>query len=115
VTLSGGGFASRATIVITFHSTPLVVGAAMADASGRFSVTVTVPAHAAVGQHHFDASGPAPAGGQTVLDAPIGVTLLHGGSSWVLPVVMIILTLLLAAAAVVALTRVGSWTRRAAG
>jgi hypothetical protein len=115
VTLSGAGFAPRATIVITFHSAPLVVGAAVADRSGRFSVTVAVPEHAAAGEHHFDASGPAPGGGQTVLEAAIGVTVPHGRNSWVLPVVMIILTVLLAGAASVALIRVGSWTRGATG
>jgi hypothetical protein len=114
VTLSGAGFAPRATIVITFHSNPIVVGAATADPLGRFSVTVAVPAHAAAGQHHFDASGPALAGGQTVLDAAVGVTVPHGRNSWVLPVVMILLTVLLAAAATVALLRVG-WTRPSVG
>jgi hypothetical protein len=110
VTLSGGGFAPRATIVITFHSTPIVVGAAVADQLGRFSVTVAVPTHAAAGQHHFEASGPAPGGGETVLDAAVGVTVPHGANSWVLPVVMISLTVLLAGAAAVALTRLG-WTQ----
>jgi hypothetical protein len=110
VTLSGGGFAPRATVVITFHSTPIVVGAAVADQLGHFSVTVAVPAHAPAGQHHFEASGPAPGGGQNLLDAAIGVTVPHDSNSWVLPTVMAFLTVLLAAGAAIALTRVGRWS-----
>jgi hypothetical protein len=111
VTLSGGGFAPHATIVITFHSTPIRVGSTVADNLGRFSVTVAVPAHAAAGQHHFEANGPAPGGGETVLDAAIGVTVPHGHHSWVLPAVMIVLTLLLAAGAAAALSVTGRWNR----
>jgi hypothetical protein len=110
VTLSGGGFAPRATVVITFHSTPIVVGAAVADQLGHFSVTVAVPAHAPAGQHHFEASGPAPGGGQNLLDAAVGVTVPDGRNSWVLPTVMAFLTVLLAAGAAIALTRVGRWS-----
>jgi hypothetical protein len=111
VTLSGGGFAPRSTIVLSFHSTPIVVGAAVADQLGRFSVTVAVPAHAPPGQHHFEASGPTLAGSERILDAAVGVTVPHRGTSWVLPAVMVLLTVLLAAGAAVALTRVGNWTQ----
>ena len=110
VTLSGAGFVPRSTVVITFHSAPVMVGATDADQFGRFSVTVAVPAHAPAGQHHFEASGPAPGGGQAILEAAVGVTVPHGRNSWVLPSVMIFLTVLLAAGAAIALARVGRWT-----
>ncbi|HSS09984.1 MAG TPA: kelch repeat-containing protein, partial [Acidimicrobiales bacterium] len=114
LTLSGAGFAPHATIVITFRSTPVVVGSTVADQEGRFSVTVAVPAHAPAGQHHFQANGPGPGGGETVLDAAIGVTVPRGRHSWVVPAVMVALTVLLAVGAALVLSVSGRWNRSAA-
>ena len=57
VTLSGSGFAPGAHIVISFHSSPVVVGSTTADDAGDFAVSVAVPGTASGGQHHFEAQG----------------------------------------------------------
>jgi hypothetical protein len=103
VTLSGGGFAPGAHVVISFHSAAIVVGSTNADDAGNFSVTVAVPAAATGGQHDFEAQGPGPAGAVTDIMAQIRVDGPGGGGagSWVIPVVMILVTLLIAA---------GAWT-----
>ena len=99
VTLTGGGFAPHTTVVVSFHSTPVVVGSTTADAEGRFSLTVAVPADAPAGQHHFQAEGSGPSGLDTMLVAPIRVRSLVRHHSVVVPIVMIALTLLISAAA----------------
>jgi hypothetical protein len=99
VTLSGGGFAAGAHIVITFHSAPVVVGSTTADDAGRFSATVAVPATAQGGQHDFEAQGPGPGGEVTAITAPVRVNGPGHHGSWVVPVVMVVVTLLICAAA----------------
>ena len=101
VTLSGGGFAPGAHIVISFRSATIVVGSATADDAGNFSVTVAVPANATGGQHDFEAHGPGPAGTVTDITAQIRVDGAGHRGSWVIPVVMIVVTLLIGA---------GAWT-----
>jgi hypothetical protein len=79
-----------------------VVGSTTADSSGRFSVTVAIPADAPAGAHHFDAAGPDPSGVITTLSAPVRVASLTHHHSWVIPAVMIVLTVLISAGAWVA-------------
>ena len=64
VTLSGEGFRPGSQVRITFHSQPELVGRAVTNALGDFRTAVTVPAHAAGGTHHFEATGES-ASGQT--------------------------------------------------
>jgi hypothetical protein len=116
VEVSGSGFVPGATITITLHSASVVVGTAIADAQGRFSTTVLVPADVPPGPHHLEATGAAPAGGQAVLVAQVSVMLpagKHGG--WLLPVSMVALTVLLAAGAGVVLTASTRWHAHHAG
>jgi hypothetical protein len=75
VILTGAGFAPRAMITITFHSTPITVGRTMADIDGRFSVTVAVPNRVAPGEHHFEAVGAALGGGLNTVVTPVRVVL----------------------------------------
>ncbi len=115
VTLTGGGFAPHAPIVVSFHSQPVVMGSTTADAAGHFSLTVAVPADASGGTHHFQAEGAGPAGVDIVLTAAVRVTSLTKHRSWVIPVLMITLTLLISAvawAATMALARQGQVTPR---
>jgi Galactose oxidase, central domain len=105
VTVSGSGFAAHSSVTITFHSTPIVVGQVQTDDQGNFSVTVSVPHNAPPGPHHFEAVGPAPAGGMTTLLATVSVTRRGHHSNWLLPIAMVALTLLLASLAGLAFTR----------
>ena len=51
ITITGTGFAPGEDVAATFHSDPLPVGTAVADASGRVVFTFVVPADAAIGAH----------------------------------------------------------------
>jgi hypothetical protein len=106
VTVSGSGFAAHVTVTITFHSTPTIVGTAVTDDHGNFSVTVAVPPDAPAGPHHFEAVGPAgTGGGTTTLLAAVSV-MSHGHhTNWLLPIAMVALTLLLASFAGLVFTR----------
>jgi hypothetical protein len=53
--LSGHGFAAGAPIVLGVYSKPTKLGTAVADSSGGFSATITVPA--LTGKHTFVAAG----------------------------------------------------------
>jgi hypothetical protein len=98
VTLSGGGFAPGAHIVVTFDPSA-VVGTTTADDTGDFSLTVAVPANASGGQHRFQAEGLGPGGGDADLTAPVRVNQPGHRGSWVVPAVMVVVTLLICAAA----------------
>lgn len=73
VTLSGSGFKANTPIIITFHSTPYVVGRTVANGAGDFSATVAVPTAAAAGLHHFDATGMGESGVMITLVTPVDV------------------------------------------
>jgi Galactose oxidase, central domain len=62
VTLTGSGFRPGSDVRLTFHSRPELVGLVVADALGGFSKTVTVPANATGGSHHFEAAGESSSG-----------------------------------------------------
>ncbi len=101
-------------ITITLHSVSVIVGSAIADAQGRFSTTVLVPANVPPGPHHLEATGAAPAGGQAVLVAQVSVMMIPGAKhgDWLLPAFMVALTVLLAAGAGVVLTASTLWHSR---
>jgi hypothetical protein len=115
VTVSGSGFQPGARITITLRSTAIVVGYAVADAQGRFSVKVVVPHDAPLGDHHLEAAGPAATGsGQTTLMAKVSIATPPGGKiPWLLIASMAALTLVLAAGAGVVLTSSARWRSRA--
>ncbi|SJM52652.1 GH92 family glycosyl hydrolase [Microbacterium sp. JB110] len=55
--LTGRGFAAGETVSFALHSEPLRIAQAVADGSGGFSASVTIPAHAPVGDHRLVATG----------------------------------------------------------
>ena len=62
ITLRGSGFLPHATITVTFHSVTTTLAVIHANAKGAFAQAVPVPAGAAFGHHHFEASGKGPDG-----------------------------------------------------
>ncbi len=56
-TFSGSGYAPLTRVTILMYSQPQVLTSVLADATGAFTVTVTVPAGTAPGQHTFVAAG----------------------------------------------------------
>ncbi|WP_116449433.1 LPXTG cell wall anchor domain-containing protein [Blastococcus litoris] len=57
LTVSGTGYAAGSSVSVIIYSTPQVLTTVVADASGNFSVEVTVPAGLAAGSHTLVASG----------------------------------------------------------
>jgi hypothetical protein len=113
VTLTGGGFAADASIIISFHSTPTFVGHTNATRKGEFSVTVVVPESAAGGLHHFVATGETSSGHQAELITAVeivGVPLSRPTA--VQTVVLLGLAILLPAGTWCALAAAGWWRRR---
>jgi hypothetical protein len=85
IELSGSGFLPRTEIMITFHSTPVLVARIEASAKGEFTANVSVPATASGGDHHFEASGMGPKG-LIQLGTPvkvIGVSLAKAVARWI--------------------------------
>lgn len=78
VTVSGDGFMPGAAITITFESTPVLIGVAVADASGRFTADVHVPADATPGVHTIRAAGLGADGQMRVLSSLITVAGVAG-------------------------------------
>lgn len=62
LTLVGTGFAPNSTVQVTVFSSPVSLGTVVTDATGSFSVEVTVPADLANGTHTLVATGIAPDG-----------------------------------------------------
>jgi hypothetical protein len=73
ITVSGSGYAPGTTVTITFESTPRVIGVLQADASGRFTAQVVVPADATPGMHTIRATGLGDDGSTRVVSAAIMV------------------------------------------
>lgn len=59
ITITGSGWVPGETITLTLHSDPMVLGTTTADASGDWSVTVTIPTSATCGEHTITATGSA--------------------------------------------------------
>jgi hypothetical protein len=80
LTVVGTGFAPLSPAKVIIYSAPVVLGAVTTDATGSFSVPVTVPAGLESGQHSLVASGFAPDGFERFLrmDVVIGATTVPG-------------------------------------
>lgn len=72
VTLTGSGFAPNSTVTIQIFSTPQTLATTTADATGRFSVQVTIPSGFS-GAHTLEATGVAPDGATMVLSTPVTI------------------------------------------
>ncbi|WP_324275478.1 LPXTG cell wall anchor domain-containing protein [Blastococcus brunescens] len=57
ITVNGSGYQPGSTVTLAIYSTPQVLTTVVADASGNFTVTVTVPAGLAAGDHTLVAAG----------------------------------------------------------
>ncbi|SEP22349.1 fibronectin type III domain-containing protein [Trujillonella endophytica] len=73
VTFSGSGYLPGSTVTLLVYSEPQVLTTVVADASGSFTVTVTVPAGLVAGQHTLVASGVDLTGALRYLTLPITV------------------------------------------
>ncbi len=116
VTVSGQGFSPGAAVTVTFHSTPIVVGRAVANKEGDFSATVAIPEAAKAGIHQFDASGRGPGGEVDELIASVDVVGVPGSSA-ASPVEKAVLTglaLLIPLATWFFLAGTGWWRRKRA-
>jgi len=113
VTLSGAGFSPGATITITFHSKPTVVGRSIANGDGGFSATVAIPQSAASGIHHFEAGGQGPTGQMTELIATVEVVgALSKPATTVQKAVLLAAALLIPIGTWCFLVTAGWWRRR---
>ncbi len=75
LTVTGHGFGAGATVQVVLHSDPVVLGTAVADGAGTFTLPVTVPTSATLGAHTIVAT--AAVSGITA-DAPFTVTAKPG-------------------------------------
>jgi hypothetical protein len=116
VKLEGDGFQPGTAIVITFHSSPTLVGRAVADSKGAFTATVGVPTSAAGGTHHFDAAGLNRAGQIADLVATVDVIGVPatGASTATQRAVLTAIAFSIPAATWGGLVAVGWWRRRGA-
>jgi hypothetical protein len=115
VTLTGTGFAPHASITISFHSNPVNVGKATADARGNFTATVAIPDSATGGTHRFDATGRGRTGTITELIATVNVVGVPGGgviSSTQQRVVLTLIAVLIPALTWLTLVAMSRWRRR---
>lgn len=116
VTLSGGGFAPGALVVVTIESDPVKLGESEADAQGDLTATVVIPADLADGQHTLKATGDSASGGTLVLSQQVTVgedvtrdgELATTGTGVAVLLSLAGLLLIAGAATVVATRRVGS-------
>jgi hypothetical protein len=74
ITVSGDGYMPNSTITVLLYSTPQILTTTVTDGNGAFTVTVTVPAGLAVGQHTLVAAGLDPNGEMRYVTLPITVT-----------------------------------------
>lgn len=73
ITLSGSGYLPLSTISVAVYSTPQVLTTVVTDATGSFTVEVTVPDGLAAGQHTLVASGVDVDGNLRYLNLPVTV------------------------------------------
>ena len=74
VTLSGSGYLPNSTITLIAYSSPQVLTSVVTDATGSFTVTVTVPDGLESGHHTLVASGVDPTGAVRYVTLPVTVT-----------------------------------------
>jgi hypothetical protein len=79
--ISGNGFMAGTRLTIELHSDPIVLATTLADATGGYSVTVTIPADVSPGAHDIVVSGLGPDG--QILTSTIGIDVhtALGGSN----------------------------------
>jgi hypothetical protein len=73
ITVSGSGYAPGSTVTVLIYSEPQVLTTVVADENGDFTVTVTVPAGLAPGQHTLVASGVDSQGNPRYVTLPVTV------------------------------------------
>lgn len=73
VTVIGRGFVPLSTAVVVVYSEPRVLGTAVTDETGAFTLTVTVPTDLPAGDHTFVALGTDPSGGPFAMRLPVTV------------------------------------------
>lgn len=76
LTVSGSGFGPGEALELWLHSTPQLLGSAVAAMDGSFSATVTIPAGTPAGQHRLEVRG---AGSGSVW-IPVTVTAAPGSA-----------------------------------
>lgn len=79
VTVSGSGFAPNSTVFIEIRPDGRRLGQVTTDASGAFSLTVTIPADTEPGRYRLVAIGQDPSGAPLTLSAGITVTSGNAG------------------------------------
>jgi hypothetical protein len=87
MTVSGSGYDPGSTVTVLIYSSPQVLTTTVADASGKFTVTVAVPAGLEAGQHTLVASGLDPSGVIRYVTLPVTVagSLAYTGFDVALP------------------------------
>ena len=89
--VSGTGYQPGSTVTVLIYSSPQVLTTVVADASGNFTVTVTVPAGLAAGEHTLVASGVDTLGNQrfttlaVTVSASGGARLAYTGTDVLVP------------------------------
>jgi hypothetical protein len=110
--VAGSGFAPDSNVQLTFHSSPSLLGWATANNVGRFAKRVSIPAHAAAGEHHIVADGTTSSGAPTQLTTAVFVVLPHHTAiSTATTLFLVGLALLIPVAAWSAMAGLG-WRRR---
>ncbi len=74
LTVTGAGFQPQTAVVIELHSTPVQLASTTADADGRLSAVVTIPASTAPGAHQIVVVGIADDGTNRTLRSALAVT-----------------------------------------
>ncbi|MGY1803036.1 LPXTG cell wall anchor domain-containing protein [Blastococcus sp. SYSU D00922] len=89
LTLTGSGYAPNSAVELYVYSTPQRIGSVTADASGRFSVVVTLPTGLVAGKHSLVATGLDANGAPRFLrmDVTLGKRLAATGADVVVPAV----------------------------
>jgi hypothetical protein len=87
VTQTGSGFAASSVVQLVMHSDPVLLGVGIADATGSVTVSATIPADAAVGEHTLMLLGEGPDGEPVIVSRPIEVlaTAVEPGTSTTVP------------------------------
>ena len=74
MTLTGSGYLPNSTVSVIIYSSPQVLTSVITDATGSFTVTITVPKGLESGQHTLVASGVDPSGAVRYVTLPVTVS-----------------------------------------